>query len=157
MIFLESRSLKIHFCKAFPIPLMWASKQISIYSSWLNGKLPTGKCSWPNIKLRSSFHLFPGMIGIPSETNCLPTISDNQLYLGSLFFLFVLVSRVAFVITLGWRPTLISVIPSAPCRIFNAKESFFGHLHFQVLHQHRKLSLPGEAHLDHRELHGKLL
>ena len=41
---------------------------------------------------------------------------------------------------------------------FNTKQrSFLGHLHVQIPHQHMKLSLTWEAHLDAWEIHGKLV
>lgn len=135
----------MHYFKAFP---KWSSKK-SVYTSWLNGQLEQGKHSWPKSKSWSSFHPLSGMTGIPSETECLHAFSDSQLYLDSLFFVSFLVSGAAFLITLGGWPTLISIIPSAPRRIVNAKErSFLGHLHLQILHRHMKFSLTWQAHLD---------
>lgn len=137
----------MHYFKAFPTPLYkWSSKKNQYI---LPGRMVSFQQGKPNSKSWSSFHLLSGMTGIPSKTECLHALSDSQLYLGCLFFLSFLVSGAAFVITLGGWRTLISIIPSAPRRIVNAKErSFLGHLHLQIRHQHMKFSLTWQAHLD---------
>lgn len=63
------------------------------FSVWMVSFQPW-RHSQPIIKSQSSSHLLLGLIGIPSE--CLHTISYNQLYLDSLFVFFSLVSEAAF-------------------------------------------------------------